>query len=144
MFFEILVQNNITSITLFQLLVCFFNPENKTTEAQPTSRKEKTFSLSVANNNSFAVVNNTVTTEKNDIGKNRQQPSTVNNKIILCIQIFGCVDIFLICTYSALCFYDRQHRTSRTLDTNENDPGNNSTYENAEIVFFSATGNEIL
>lgn len=123
-------------------LLLFFNPENKTTAAQPTSREEKNFT--VANTTFFAVVNNTMTTEKNDTDKNRQRPSTVKNKIILCIQIFGCVDIFLICTYSALCIYDRQHRAPGKLNAYENVPGNNSTYENAGIFFLSGTGNQLL
>lgn len=136
---------NITSITVFQSLVCFFLIQrSKRQQHSQLLVMKKNLTLSVANNTSFAVVNNTVTTEENDTDKNKQWPSTVNHKIILCIQIFGCVDIFLICTYSAWCFYDRQHRTPGILNTYENIPGNNSTNENAGIFFLSGTGNQLL
>lgn len=91
--------------------------------------------------------NDTVSTERNneDNEDNKpQQSSTVNNEIILCIQIFGCVDILLICTYSAVCIYDRQHRTFGNVNTYENVPGNNSNYENAGIWFISPTANQLL
>lgn len=94
-------------------------------------------------NFSFVVENNTLSMEKNNTDTNKQQPITVNMKIFMCIQIFGCVDIFLICSYLALCLYDRQHRTIDMERTYNNVPGNNSTYENAEIFFISATGNQL-
>lgn len=92
----------------------------------------------------LSVVNNTALTEKNREHEKTQQSNTFNNKVVLCIKIFGCVDILLICIYSAVCIYDRQNQTLEMVDTNESVPGNNSTYENAEIFFLSATGNQIL
>lgn len=79
------------------------------------------------------VINDTVSTERNNEDKKTQQSNTVNDELILCIQIFGCVDILLICTYSAVCIYDRQHRTVGDVNTYENVSGNNSYYENAGI-----------
>lgn len=90
------------------------------------------------------MINDTVSTERNNEDKKTQQSNTVNDELILCIQIFGCVDILLICTYSAVCIYDRQHRTVGDVNTYENVPGNNSYYENAGIWFISPTGNQLL
>lgn len=87
---------------------------------------------------------NTVEKSRNNEENETQQASTVNKEIILCIQIVGCVDILLICTYSVVCIHDRQHRTLGIVNTYENVPGNNSSYENAEIFFISATGNQLL
>lgn len=82
--------------------------------------------------------------ERNNEDNETEPASTVNNEIILCIQIVGCVDILLIFTYSVVCIYDPQHRTLGIVNTYENVPGNNSSYENAEIFFISATGNQLL
>lgn len=94
-------------------------------------------------NFSLDVENNTLSMENNNPDTNNKRPRTVNTKIIMCIQIFGCVDIFLICSYLALCLYDRQHRTIDMERTYNNVPGNNSTYENAAIFFISATGYQL-
>lgn len=118
-------------------LCCLFYTEKDTTDSQTIYHVENTTSVAIEKNI-------TVSTEKNHTYNKTQQPSTDNDKIILCIQIFGCVDILLICTYSAVCIYDRQHRTVGKVNTYENVPGNNSTYENAEIFFISPTGNQLL
>lgn len=106
------------------------------TAAQPTFHAIQNFSL--------LVENNTLSMENNKTDTKNQQPGTVNTKILMCIQIFGSVDIFLICSYFALCLYDRQHQIIGMGTTYNNVPGNNSTYENAEIFFLSATGNQSL
>lgn len=105
------------------------------TAAQPT--------IHALQNLSVVVENNTLSMVKNKTDTNNQQPRTVNKKILMCIQIFGCVDIFLICAYFALCLYDRQHLTIGIETTFNNIPRNNSTYENVEIFFISATGNKL-
>lgn len=107
--------------------------ESKTTAAQPISDVVTNTSHTIEISTFLYVGNNTVSTEKSRKHENTQQPSTRNDKIILCIQIFGCLDILLICIYSAVCIYDRQNRTLEMVDTNKSVPGNNSTYENAEI-----------
>lgn len=91
----------------------------------------------------IVVENNTMSMENNNTDTNKQQQRTVNTKILICIQIFGCVDIFLICSYLAMCLYDRQHLTVEMESTYTNVPGNNSLYENAEIFLISATGNQL-
>lgn len=119
----------------------FYNGlESKATAAQPLSDSLTNTSRVIETSTFLSVVNNTVLTEKSREHEKTQQSNTV----ILCIKIFGCVDILLICIYSAVCIYDRQHQTLEMVDTNECVPGNNSTYENAEIVFLSATGNQLL
>lgn len=86
-----------------------------------------------------------MSTEKSREHEKTHQSNAVNSKVILCIKIFGCVDILLICIYSAVCIYDRQqHQTLEMVGSNESVPGNNSAYENAEIFFLSATGNQLL
>lgn len=114
---------------------CCFYPDDEMSAAHPTFHAIQNFSV--------LVENNTLSMETNNTDTNKQQPRTVNTKIIMCIQIFGCVDIFLICSYLALCLYDRQHRTIGMERTYYNVPGNNSTYENAEIFFISATENQL-
>lgn len=94
-------------------------------------------------NFSLVVENNTLSIENNKTGTIYQQPRTVNTNILMCIQVFGYVDIFLICAYFALCLYDRQHWTTGMETNHNNVPGNNSTYENAEIVFLSTTRNQL-
>lgn len=131
-------------LNLTNLICCFFYPEKDSTAARTINHVEITTSLGIENSTALFVENTTVSTEKNHRDNKTQQPSTVNNKIILCIQIFGCVDILLICTYSAVCIYDRQHRTVGKMNTYENIPGNNSAYENAEIFSISTTGNQLL
>lgn len=131
--------------TLSKERLCFFNYlENETTAAQPISHVVTNTSHAIETSTFLPVGNNTESTEKNHTDTKSQQSNTVNNEIILCIKIFGCVDILLICTYSAMCIYDRQHRILRKANTNGNVPGNNSVYENAEIFFISATGNQLL
>lgn len=121
----------LVSLTKFENCCCFYS-DDEMTAAHPTIQN---FSLDVENN--------TLSMENNNPDTNNQRPNTVNTKIIMCIQIFGCVDIFLIFSYLALCLYDRQHRTIGMERTYNNVPGNNSTYENAEIFFISATGNQL-
>lgn len=94
-------------------------------------------------NFSLVVENNTMSMENNNTDNNKQQQRTVHTKILICIQIFGCVDIFLICSYLAMCLYDRQHLTVEMESTYTNVPGNNSLYENAEIFLISATENQL-
>lgn len=94
-------------------------------------------------NFSLVVENNTLSIENNKTDTNYQQPRTDNTKLLMCIQIFGSFDIFLICAYFAICLYDRQHWTIGMETTHNNVHGNNSTYENAEIFFLSATGNQL-
>lgn len=118
--------------------------ESETTAAQPISDVVTNTSHAIEISTFLYVGNNTVSTEKSRKHEKTQHPSTVNNNVILCIQIIGCVDILLICIYSAVCIYDRQHRTLEMVGTNDRCPGNNSTYENAEIFFLSATGNQLL
>lgn len=118
--------------------------EKDTTASHTIYRVENTTSLAIENRTALFVGNTTVSTEKNHTYNKTQQPSTVKDTIILCIQIFGCVDILLICTYSAVCIYDRQNQTLGKVNTYENVPENNSTYENAEIFFISSTGNQLL
>lgn len=123
----------------------FYNGlESEATAAQPLSDSLTNTSRVIETSTFFSVVNNTVLTEKSREHEQTQHSNTVNNTVILCIKIFGCVDILLICIYSAVCIYDRQHQTLEMVDTNESVPGNNSTYENAEIMFLSATGNQLL
>lgn len=131
-------------LNLTDFICCFFYPEKDSTAARTIYHVENTTSLGIENSTAFFVGNTIVSTEKNHRYNKTQQSSTVNNKIILCIQIFGCVDILLICTYSAVCIYDRQHRTAGRVNTYENIPGNNSAYENAEIFSISTTGNQLL
>lgn len=131
-------------LNLTAFICCFFYPEKDSTSARTIYHVENTTSLGIENSTAFFVGNTIVSTEKNHRYNKTQQSSTVNNKIILCIQIFGCVDILLICTYSAVCIYDRQHRTAGRVNTYENIPGNNSAYENAEIFSISTTGNQLL
>lgn len=121
----------VLSLKLNDFICYFFYPEKDTTASEPIF---------------LSVGTNTTSTEKNSYHTDNkvQQSNTVNDNIILCITLFGCVDILLICTYSALCIYDRQHRTLGKVNTNESVPGNNSTYENAEIFFLSPTGNQLL
>lgn len=118
--------------------------ENGTTASQQTSHVGKNNSIDLENSTVLPVINDTVSTERNNEDNKTQQSSIVNNEIIMCIQIFGCVDILLICTYSAVCIYDRQHRTVGNVNTYENVPGNNSNYENVGIWFISPTGNQLL
>lgn len=131
-------------LNLTDFICCFFYPEKDSTAARTIYHVENTTSLGIENSTALFVENTIVSTEKNHRYNKTQQSSTVNNKIILCIQIFGCVDILLICTYSAVCIYDRQHRTAGRVNTYENIPGNNSAYENAEIFSISTTGNQLL
>lgn len=135
----------ISMLNLIDFICCFFYPEKDSTASRTKYHVENTTSLGIEKGTSLYFVENTiVSTEKNHIYNKTQQPSTVNNEIILCIQIIGCVDILLICTYSAVCIYDRQHRTAGKVNTYENIPGNNSAYENAEIFSISTTGNQLL
>lgn len=118
--------------------------EKDLTASRTINHVENTTSLGIENSTASVVENTIVSAEKNHTDNKTQQPSTVQNKIILCIQIFGCVDILLICTYSAVCIYDRQHQTAGKVNTYENIPGNNSGYENAEIFSISTTGNQLV
>lgn len=138
----LLVLCNISKMTFS---IFFYNGlESEATAAQPLSDSLTNTSRVIETSTFFSVVNNTVLTEKSREHEQTQHSNTVNNTVILCIKIFGCVDILLICIYSAVCIYDRQHQTLEMVDTNESVPGNNSTYENAEIMFLSATGNQLL
>lgn len=135
----------ISMLNLIDFICCFFYPEKDSAASRTKYHVENTTFLGIENGTTLYFVENTiVSTEKNHKYNKTQQPSTVNNEIILCIQIFGCVDILLICTYSAVCIYDRQHRTAGKVNTYENIPGNNSAYENAEIFSISTTGNQLL
>lgn len=118
--------------------------ENDTTASQQTSHVGKNTPIALENSTVLHAINGTVSTERNKEDNKTQQSSRVNNEILLCIQIFGCVDILLICIYSAVCIYDQQHRTVGNMNTYENVPGNNSNYENAGIWFISPTGNQLL
>lgn len=131
-------------LNLIDFICCFFYPEKDLTASRTINHVENTTSLGIENSTASVVENTIVSAEKNHTDNKTQQPSTVQNKIILCIQIFGCVDILLICTYSAVCIYDRQHQTAGKVNTYENIPGNNSGYENAEIFSISTTGNQLV
>lgn len=131
-------------LNLIDFICCFFYPEKDLTASRTINHVENTTSLGIENSTASVVENTIVSAEKNHTDNKTQQPSTVQNKIILCIQIFGCVDILLICTYSAVCIYDRQHQTAGKVNTYENIPGNNSAYENAEIFSISTTGNQLV
>lgn len=121
-------------LTKFENCCCFYL-DDKMTATQSTFHAIQNFSL--------VVENNTLSIENKKTYTIYQQPRTVNTKILMCIQIFGSFDIFLICAYFALCLYDRQHWTVGMETTHNNVPGNNSTYENAEIFFLSATRNQL-
>lgn len=122
------------TLTKFENCCCFY-PDDKMTATQSTFNAIQNFSL--------VVENNTLSIENNKTDTIYQQPRTVNTKILICIQIFGFFDIFLICAYFALCLYDRQHWAIGVETTHNNVPGNNLTYENAEIFFLSAAGNQL-
>lgn len=121
-------------LTKFENCCCFY-PDDKMTATQSTFNAIQNFSL--------VVENNTLSIENNKTDTIYQQPRAVYTTILMCIQIFGSIDICLICAYFALCLYDRQHWTFGMDTAHDNVPENNSTYENAEIFFRSATGNQL-
>lgn len=120
---------------------CIDLTTEKDTSVSTSIYEENTISLAMENS-TIPYLENTLLTEKNQTDEINELSSTANDNIILCIRILGCVDILLICMYSAVCIYDRQHWTLDMVDSNENVPRNNSTYENVEIFFLSPTGNQ--
>lgn len=63
--------------------------------------------------------------------------------LLLFVRIIGCLDIFLLSSYMAVCIFDRpgQERTDDIVLPSLNVPQHSTAYENIEGGFFSTSGN---
>lgn len=71
-------------------------------------------------------------------GKPITTPSKTNEMLLLFIRIIGCLDIFLLSSYMAVCIFDRpgQERTDDIVLPSLNVAQHSTAYENIEGVFF--------
>lgn len=77
-----------------------------------------------------------------ETGKPITKPSKTNEMLLFFIRIIGCLDIFLLSSYMAVCIFDRpgQERTDDIVLPSLNVPQHSTAYENIEGGFFSTSG----
>lgn len=87
---------------------------------------------------SFALDNDTLSTENSTYYNNKKlESSSTNDALLLYIKIIGGVDIFLSFLYIGVCMFDRQIRSNGATNMYVIMPGNNSSYENVDVFFSS-------